>query len=108
MTRWSLFVFAAVVAATAIACKVPVFRYALERWPSDSYRMVAIIDDTKDIDVANALVAMAKLDASPANVETETINLSKLSEKELWQIEGMDDTESVSYTHLTLPTICSV
>ena len=103
MTRWSLFVFAAVVGATAIACKVPVFRYALERWPSDSYRMVAIIDDTKDIDVANALVAMAKLDASPANVETETINLSKLSEEELWQIEGMDDTDSVPLLQVFYP-----
>ena len=33
--------------APANACQVPVFRYALERWPADSYRLVALYSDAE-------------------------------------------------------------
>jgi len=38
-----IFAFLAV-AATAPACQVPVFRYALERWEADAYPVVAFHD----------------------------------------------------------------
>ena len=31
-------------ASVAIACQVPVFRYALERWPADNYELVVLHD----------------------------------------------------------------
>ncbi len=33
---------------TAYACNVPVFRYALERWPADPYRVVVFLDGEPD------------------------------------------------------------
>ncbi len=36
------------VASSVCACKLPVFRYALERWQVDRYRMVAIVDERTD------------------------------------------------------------
>ncbi|MGB7344373.1 MAG: hypothetical protein WBD20_09185 [Pirellulaceae bacterium] len=71
----------------AQACKVPVFRYALERWPADKYRIVAVSDGP----VAAAITAAINdLKQSPANATVETIDLSQLSEAELWQIEGIE------------------
>jgi len=37
---WGAFVFGVLVAATVWACSVPVYRYALERWPSEPYTVL--------------------------------------------------------------------
>ena len=36
---------------SAIACKLPVFRYALERWGVDQYRLVALVSDPSQASV---------------------------------------------------------
>ena len=56
-----------IVAATASACKLPVFRYALERWTVDRYRMVAIVDDRESDTVREALAELQSLAGSNAN-----------------------------------------
>ncbi len=76
--------------ATAIACKVPVFRYALERWPVDRYRLVAIIDGHQDNAVDEALERFKAIDQAGVNIETDVIDLSQLSDEELWQLEDFD------------------
>ena len=61
------------------ACNIPVFRYALERWKSDSYEIVILYDDlssdqeqfvagleaasTENNGIANAVVVRSKKDA---------------------------------------------
>lgn len=42
-------------AAIAMACNVPVYRYALERWPSDPYRL-AVVHDTDLAEDQQALI----------------------------------------------------
>jgi hypothetical protein len=41
---YTLALFAIVLASFACACQVPVFRYALERWPADNYELVVLHD----------------------------------------------------------------
>lgn len=78
------------IAVTALACKVPVFRYALERWPVDRYRMVAIVDDGQSESVASLLGELQELSRAGANVDVEVTDLSKISEIDLWQMEEFD------------------
>ncbi|QEF97112.1 hypothetical protein Mal15_11480 [Stieleria maiorica] len=86
------------------ACKVPVFRYALERWPADNYAMVAIIDgQPDDSETKAALDALKSLDQSSANVEVDVVDLSTLSEAELWSVEGLESTEEVPLLQVFYP-----
>ena len=78
------------VAVTALACKVPVFRYALERWPVDHYRMVAVVDDQERDSAALLVAELQALSQSNANVEVEVVDLAKISEIDLWQLEAFD------------------
>ncbi len=76
--------------SSLIACKIPVFRYALERWPADRYRIVAIVDSTTNGDLDAAISELDRIGRSEVNIDVETIDLSKLSEEQLWQIESFD------------------
>ena len=78
-------------ATTACACKLPVFRYALERWTVDRYRIVAIVDQQQTDSAREALAELQSQAGSSANVDVEIIDLSKLSEEDFWQLEEMDD-----------------
>lgn len=74
----------------ALACKLPVFRYALERWEVDRYRLVALVNDERDATVDEALALLRSLDSQSMNVEVEIIELATLSEDQWWQLEGLD------------------
>ena len=84
------------------ACKVPVFRYALERWPADQYRIVAIVDEP-DGETAEVLQAIERLRDSDANVEIEVVRLNELSEAELWQVEGLENTDETPLLQVYYP-----
>ncbi|QDT09165.1 hypothetical protein [Planctomycetes bacterium K23_9] len=71
--------------SVAHACKVPVFRYALERWQADNYRVVVTSSGPLNEEHQSAI---EKLKQSPANTVVEVIDLSSLSEADLWQLEG--------------------
>jgi hypothetical protein len=88
---------------TAIACKVPVFRYALERWQVDRYRMVAIVDDSADPAVREAVERFQAIATTPANLETELIDLSKLSEADRWQLEDFDGAATTPVLQVFYP-----
>lgn len=54
-------------AASAHACSIPVFRYALDRWHADKYRLEVSAEDAKDEKVARFLRNFT--DSTPINVE---------------------------------------
>jgi hypothetical protein len=103
--RWRIIVLACIwiVAATASACKVPVFRYALERWSVDRYRMVAIVEDQASQSIGLALAELKTMAGSSANVEVEIIDLSKMSELDLWQLDQFDPSIETPRLQLFYP-----
>jgi hypothetical protein len=77
-------------ASIASACKLPVFRYALERWSVDRYRMVAIVDNQESDTTQAAVAELQALARSSANVDIEVMDLSSMSEVDLWQLDSFD------------------
>jgi len=71
-----------VVTASPLACQVPVFRYALERWQSDSFRLQLI----------HRGEAPAELSFEPKhlNLEFESVNLEKITPNERFSIIGLE------------------
>ena len=76
---------------SAIACKLPVFRYALERWGVDQYRLVALVSDPSQASVREALETLEERRASQWNAKIEIVNLNEMSEDQWWLFEGLDD-----------------
>ncbi len=101
--RRILFVCFSLVATTALACKVPVFRYALERWTVDQYRMVAIVEGQASDALQDAIAELESLGNSGANVATEVIDLSTLSEVQLWQLEEYDGSADTPLLQIFYP-----
>jgi len=90
--------------ATALACKVPVFRYALERWDVDRYTMVVIVDGEPAEDTRRGIDHLQEVSASgAANVAIEIIDLAKLSPQELWQLEDFDSTVKTPHLQVFYP-----
>lgn len=96
-------VIAASLAAPLLACKVPVFRYALERWAADNYRIVAVVDGETSSEVDAAIARLQKAAKLPLNAEVEVLDLSQLSEAELWSVEGVDNTDEVPVLQVFYP-----
>jgi hypothetical protein len=86
-------------AAPALACNVPVFRYALERWPADAYEIVVyhrgpLRPDDKAL--TDALAKFADADAPVANFSFECVDLAKNPDKELTQLfEAQPDKDNL-------------
>ena len=79
----------ALLGASAVACQVPVFRYALERWSADKYEVWIVHSGPLD---ASSQALVDKLESlklgENANLEIQIIALSNLREKrlvELWK-----------------------
>jgi hypothetical protein len=80
-----------------------VFRYALERWPVDSYRMVAIVEGQESESIRAAMTVLRSLDQSQVNIETELIDLATLSEEQLWQLEEFDGSAATPLLQVFYP-----
>lgn len=90
--------------AIAFACKVPVFRYALERWNVDRYTMVVMLDGEPDEEVAGAVKRVMDASATDAaNVEVQVIDIAKLSPQEQWQLEDFDSTVETPHLQVFYP-----
>jgi len=78
-------------ASPARACSIPVFRYALERWPADNYRAVIFHRGPMDPNsqaVVDWLTTAAGDDAAAANIKVRTVDLDgelDVGTKALWQ-----------------------
>ncbi len=90
-TRWLFLVsiaFSCCVASWALACQVPVFRYALERWSADHYEIVVLHDaemDTQDQDRLKELRGQVE-NSTNANVRVTDIRESKDAKlQSLWK-----------------------
>ena len=101
---FSAFLFAVVAAE---ACKVPVFRYALERWRPDPYQLVIVHEGNLTVEQKSNLVVLEESLVGPngpvVNLRFETIDLAKEKDQlERWQKMHMDLNASVSM-HLFYP-----
>jgi hypothetical protein len=76
-------------ASVAFACNVPVFRYALERWPADPYELVVLHEGeltTKDLAQIKALKRADIRSKTPANFNVRTIEVSAAKDSVLLEI----------------------
>lgn len=79
-TKFFLFIAVLLAAGSLWACSVPVFRYALERWPPDLYQVVVVHKgslSSNDLSLVNELTRMAQ-EAGPAlpNMIVRTLDLA--------------------------------
>lgn len=96
---WLIVLVLVLIQVNALACKVPVFRYALERWPVDKYGMVLILDGSPSEEIAAAIRRIQNVSAEgKANIQLEVIDLSSLSPQQQWQLDDFDP--SVETPHL--------
>lgn len=81
----ALLVFA--IAPAALACNIPVFRYALERWPPERYQVLVfhngplgpvdrrMADELSDVDSSHANIDVVTVDVATAKLEPGTAKL---------------------------------
>ena len=71
----------------AIACQVPVFRYAFERWENDDYRAIVVSKgplSEKYQTLYSNLEKMTRADDGVANVYIDSIDLDAAADDSLW------------------------
>ena len=99
-----LLVVLVIVPASAFACKVPVFRYALERWDVDRYTMVVMLNGEPDEQVAQAIKRVTEVSATDAaNVEVQVIDVATLSPQQQWQLEDFDPAVETPHLQVFYP-----
>lgn len=83
-------------AAVVMACQVPVFRYALERWPADKYQVIVLssgkLDETSQTSLQRLQAAEAE---HGANFELATADVSTIEDDQLlklWRQHPAKDT----------------
>jgi len=72
---------------------VPVFRYALERWEADSFRLQVVHRKPLPAPLEKRLLRIqSELDAAPppANLELEVLDLDKINETQQMAVPGLD------------------
>ncbi len=88
--RWLIVVMWLFSCHFAQACKLPVFRYALERWEVDRYRIVALVENPEASDIKEAVDLLQDKQVGERNVDIEIIDVNQLTEEQWWQLEGVD------------------
>lgn len=94
-------------AATAYACQVPVFRYALERWRPDPYQLVIVHDgnmtDEERAQLSYLEESLVGANGPVVNLRVETVDLAKEQELlEQWKKIHTDANGSMT-VHLFYP-----
>lgn len=91
-------------ASTVWACKVPVFRYALERWDTDRYRAVVFYRSGGAQSETAALVERLRgAEAQFVNIEVESVDLDKLTEEQMWHYDDVESLEGLPRMRLYYP-----
>ncbi len=94
MTKRILLVaFLSLLAIPAVACNIPVFRYALERWASDRLKVTVFVEGrvlNEDLDLWKQLDAVSD-DGTKSNIETEWVHL----------LENQNSARRASWERLT-------
>ena len=89
-------------ATTLRACKVPVFRYALERWEADDYRALVTYRGATQRPAVMPLVERLRR-AKGANLEVDVLDLEAPTEEQLWQYDDLHETGDEPLLHLYYP-----
>lgn len=82
---------------SAFACQVPVFRYALERWNADPFRLQVVYRGELSPSLTKMLLATQgelATKPSPLNLTLETLDVGKLNETQQLSVVGLDQVES--------------
>ena len=69
-----------ITAASALACRIPVFRYALERWPPDFFELVVVHRgdlDEQHLEIVRSIESRATDDTHPANLRVTTMDIDQ-------------------------------
>ena len=88
------FVAVSLISTVALACNVPVFRYALERWPADLYEVIVLHDgELSESDAMNVklLVEQSRTEDGVANFNLRTIDVSEVKDdllRDAWKEHG--------------------
>jgi hypothetical protein len=76
------------IASSLMACQVPVFRYALERWSSDQYRILVLTEGPLDAEHQTALKTLEGTSERPAQATIKVHDVSTTKDafvKQLWK-----------------------
>ena len=87
-------------AAMAAACSVPVFRYALERWPPDRFQ--ATVFHRGPLTPAQSRV-VATLESSPANLEVAAVDLETEKDPERLETWEEQQSDTLPWLYVTYP-----
>tara|TARA_Y100000385_G_C13085276_1_gene636105 strand:+ start:1014 stop:1997 length:984 start_codon:yes stop_codon:yes gene_type:complete len=91
---WTFCIFAG---SVALACNVPVFRYALERWPADPYELVVLHEGKLSAEEIAAIDKLRQADLrsdTPANFNVRTIEISDAKDsllQDIWKKRESDN-----------------
>lgn len=95
-------------AAWVEACNIPVFRYALEQWPSDAYQAFVFHRGSLS-ETENAAIEQLRPNFSgatpPANLEVRLVDLDRLSDgslRQLWEAQAPSEPK-LPWVVLTYP-----
>ena len=92
---------AALLVVPAIACKVPVFRYALERWQADDYQAKIFFRNDAATQVEILIKSLSR--ATHTNLEVEQVNLDTLTDAQLWEYDDIDGLGDEPVLRLMFP-----
>lgn len=88
-------------AATALACSVPVYRYALERWQPDLFE--ALIYHRGEIPDAEAQLIVEARKSNYANLVIRTIDLNTETDPDLIELWEDEESNKLPWLVLTYP-----
>jgi hypothetical protein len=88
-------------ATAAFACSVPVYRYALERWPADAFEV--LIFHRGEIPVAEAQLIVDARKSNTANLVIRTIDLETEIDPELIELWEDEESETLPWLVVTYP-----
>ena len=86
-----------VLSIQTFACQVPVFRYALERWQSDQFRLQLITQGAPPADLEKNLLDLQTELTSPnssLNLTLEVLDLNKLKPNQQLAVVGLEKIQS--------------
>ena len=91
-----------------MACSIPVFRYALERWPSDPYEVFVFYKGKladSDEKLLTAVESRESGDDQYSNIRVTRVNLEADIEEELEQIWNSQKTDKLPWMTILYPVV---
>ncbi len=90
----------AATASLSWACSVPVFRYALERWPPDDFTAFVFYEDTLPDEASNLITTIEK---AHSNLKIQLVDLKADPRPEWVAMWEEQETEHLPWLYVTYP-----